>query len=303
MSSNVKDIKPNIKSVGIRPSSVAVKPIAHHNSVIDNKTNDKDIHHGPVNGAILDDSFIIENVQMANSEINNSVRDRSSRTEHTGRSTKSNPQRTDKLQKAFDKMDLGLELREFKSPTALRSPGKACMSVVMPHVECDSEISRWLESLCLVDTAKYVRLFAEHEINIANIHLLTEQQLDIMGVTAIGTRNKMLDAIQSLGVESNSSGSEASCPIPNASIKTPSSTKTVASNANQRQKSTKPSAVSSRPLSKGKAGSRLFPHAQPSKEDLPSGRRPGTTRVTSAPAIKAKLALQKKHYSPGNCVN
>lgn len=65
-------------------------------------------------------------------------------------------------------------------------------------VSCDAEVLQWLKGLQLRDTQKYVRLFADHEMDLSSLRLLTRTQLQQMGVMALGPLNKMVLAIREL---------------------------------------------------------------------------------------------------------
>jgi len=63
---------------------------------------------------------------------------------------------------------------------------------------CDAEVLQWLKGLQLRDTRKYARIFADHELDMSSLRLLTRTQLQQMGVMALGPLNKMVLAIREL---------------------------------------------------------------------------------------------------------
>ncbi len=63
---------------------------------------------------------------------------------------------------------------------------------------CDNEVKLWLETLKLKEAQKYIDLFAEQEINMDSVVLLTRHQLRQMGVTAFGPLNSITSAIDIL---------------------------------------------------------------------------------------------------------
>ncbi|XP_019621594.1 PREDICTED: uncharacterized protein LOC109467910 [Branchiostoma belcheri] len=63
---------------------------------------------------------------------------------------------------------------------------------------CDPAVAAWLASLNLMEQEKYVRIFAENEIDLEGLRLLSEDQLARMGVTAIGAMNKIMFGVEQL---------------------------------------------------------------------------------------------------------
>ena len=80
--------------------------------------------------------------------------------------------------------------------------GKEKQSTEPPKVNvCDEEVRKWLETLKLRETQKYADTFAEHEINMQNVRLLTRNDLREMGISALGPLNSLCSAIDALNKE------------------------------------------------------------------------------------------------------
>ena len=64
---------------------------------------------------------------------------------------------------------------------------------------CDDEVVRWLQTLRLPSTDRYVSIFAEnHVVDMDGVLHLTEKQLKDMGVSAMGTVTKMMRNIREM---------------------------------------------------------------------------------------------------------
>ncbi|XP_078601587.1 uncharacterized protein LOC144876309 [Branchiostoma floridae x Branchiostoma japonicum] len=63
---------------------------------------------------------------------------------------------------------------------------------------CDPAVAAWLASLNLMEQEKYVKIFADNEIDLEGLRLLSEDQLARMGVTAIGAMNKIMFGVEQL---------------------------------------------------------------------------------------------------------
>ncbi len=63
---------------------------------------------------------------------------------------------------------------------------------------CDPEVVAWLQDLKLKDFDRYVKLFAEHEVDMDVLLLITEEQLKEMGIRAVGAYNKILIGLRDL---------------------------------------------------------------------------------------------------------
>ena len=80
--------------------------------------------------------------------------------------------------------------------------GKENQSTEPPKVNvCDEEVQKWLKTLKLRETQKYIDTFAEHEINMQNARLLTRNDLREMGISALGPLNSLCSAIDTLNKE------------------------------------------------------------------------------------------------------
>lgn len=65
-------------------------------------------------------------------------------------------------------------------------------------LQCDPEVTAWLKQLHLKNTDKYIKLFAEHEIDMDGLRYISEDQLKEIGIRAIGAYNRILMAIKDL---------------------------------------------------------------------------------------------------------
>ncbi|XP_066287041.1 uncharacterized protein [Branchiostoma lanceolatum] len=77
-----------------------------------------------------------------------------------------------------------------------RREGIGVRSEVM--TSCDPAVAAWLASLNLMEQDKYVKIFADNEIDLEGLRLLSEDQLARMGVTAIGAMNKIMFGVEQL---------------------------------------------------------------------------------------------------------
>jgi len=75
------------------------------------------------------------------------------------------------------------------------------------------EIAAWLQSLGL---ARYEPSFRANEIDASVLHSLTAEDLKDLGVTAVGHRRRLLDAIAALGTEGSAAVLTAAARCPNA---------------------------------------------------------------------------------------
>ena len=64
--------------------------------------------------------------------------------------------------------------------------------------ECNSEVEFWLHGLGLQDVDKYVKIFADHEIDLLDLEFMTAAQLHDMGVSALGALDKILKGVKDL---------------------------------------------------------------------------------------------------------
>ncbi|KAK6975623.1 serine/threonine-protein kinase drkB [Biomphalaria glabrata] len=63
---------------------------------------------------------------------------------------------------------------------------------------CDPDVRTWLESLGLQSLDHYIQLFAEHQMDIASVRLLTTGALRDMGINALGPIMKIIKGVQIL---------------------------------------------------------------------------------------------------------
>lgn len=66
------------------------------------------------------------------------------------------------------------------------------------QASADCDVVQWIRSLNVKDQSKYIALFAEHEVDMESLKLMSADQLKEMGVTALGTLNKMVHSIGQL---------------------------------------------------------------------------------------------------------
>lgn len=64
--------------------------------------------------------------------------------------------------------------------------------------KCDPLVKKWVRSLGLLEEEKYLKLFADNEIDMSELSQLTPLQLNEMGITAFGALNKILRGIKDL---------------------------------------------------------------------------------------------------------
>ncbi|KAL3880644.1 hypothetical protein ACJMK2_032868 [Sinanodonta woodiana] len=76
---------------------------------------------------------------------------------------------------------------------------------------CDPRVENWLRSLAFVDVEKYIKIFADNEIDMAELELLTPVELHEMGVHAVGALNKMVRGIKRLRGEQDGDVHEVEC--------------------------------------------------------------------------------------------
>ncbi|XP_071087310.1 uncharacterized protein [Haliotis cracherodii] len=63
---------------------------------------------------------------------------------------------------------------------------------------CDPGVVSWLQDLGLRECSRYIEVFAENEIDMETVKDLTADQLNQMGITAVGPVNKILRAVSAL---------------------------------------------------------------------------------------------------------
>ncbi|KAK3588556.1 hypothetical protein CHS0354_027782 [Potamilus streckersoni] len=76
---------------------------------------------------------------------------------------------------------------------------------------CDPRVENWLRGLAFVDVEKYIKIFADNEIDMAELELLTPVELHEIGVHAVGALNKMVRGIKKLRGDQDSDVHEAEC--------------------------------------------------------------------------------------------
>lgn len=76
--------------------------------------------------------------------------------------------------------------------------------------KCDPLVRNWIKSLGLLEEEKYLNLFADNEIDMAEISQLTALQLNEMGITAFGALNKILRGIKNLRKDSHPESQKSS---------------------------------------------------------------------------------------------
>ncbi|XP_052078614.1 uncharacterized protein LOC127716450 isoform X2 [Mytilus californianus] len=64
--------------------------------------------------------------------------------------------------------------------------------------KCDPLVKDWIQSLGLMEEEKYLKMFAENEIDMDEVSQLTALQLNEIGITAFGALNKILRGIKEL---------------------------------------------------------------------------------------------------------
>lgn len=67
-----------------------------------------------------------------------------------------------------------------------------------PVPKCDPDVHLWLRRLGLLEEEKYVQIFAENEIDMEELILLSPEQLNKIGVVAVGAFNKLVRGIEEL---------------------------------------------------------------------------------------------------------
>ncbi|XP_013405886.2 probable serine/threonine-protein kinase drkD [Lingula anatina] len=98
------------------------------------------------------------------------------------------------LQKALEKTD-GLNV--YRGPVSAHNIHSEHSNQVIA-LTCDREVASWLRTLHLQNAEKYLKIFAEHEIDMQSLKLLRERDLRSMGITAVGATSKILFAIKEL---------------------------------------------------------------------------------------------------------
>ena len=105
------------------------------------------------------------------------------------------------LRRMLNKLDIEEKLKKpdgIKVPLGQELQPHAAAAETVGHASCDSSVLKWLQSLHLKDGEKYGRIFAEHEADMESLKLMTEEQLKEMGITAVGTLNKMVFSIKDM---------------------------------------------------------------------------------------------------------
>ncbi|XP_063416470.1 uncharacterized protein LOC134698109 [Mytilus trossulus] len=64
--------------------------------------------------------------------------------------------------------------------------------------KCDPHVKDWIQSLGLMEEEKYLKMFAENEMDMDEVSQLTALQLNEIGITAFGALNKILRGIKEL---------------------------------------------------------------------------------------------------------
>lgn len=64
--------------------------------------------------------------------------------------------------------------------------------------QCNTEVEFWLRGLGIPDVDRYVRIFADNEIDLTDLEFMSASQLHEMGVTAFGALDKILKGIRNL---------------------------------------------------------------------------------------------------------
>ncbi|XP_059141022.1 uncharacterized protein LOC131928886 [Physella acuta] len=82
----------------------------------------------------------------------------------------------------------------FQKDTSLQSPAP---------VKCDAEVEFWLHQLGLQSVESYIALFAEHQMDMASVRLLSANSLRAMGINALGPIMKIIKGVQILCREDN----------------------------------------------------------------------------------------------------
>ncbi|CAG2190477.1 Probable serine/threonine-protein kinase DDB_G0267514,Probable serine/threonine-protein kinase drkC [Mytilus edulis] len=70
--------------------------------------------------------------------------------------------------------------------------------------KCDPHVKDWIQSLGLMEEEKYLKMFAENEMDMDEVSQLTALQLNEIGITAFGALNKILRGIKELKQTKNS---------------------------------------------------------------------------------------------------
>ncbi|XP_046561668.1 serine/threonine-protein kinase BCK1/SLK1/SSP31-like [Haliotis rubra] len=65
-------------------------------------------------------------------------------------------------------------------------------------IVCHQDVVTWLQDLGLRDCNRYIKVFAENEIDMETLKDLTAEQLNQMGITAVGPVNKILRSVSAL---------------------------------------------------------------------------------------------------------
>ncbi|XP_053399085.1 uncharacterized protein LOC123558283 [Mercenaria mercenaria] len=92
-------------------------------------------------------------------------------------------------------------LEDFNTRSNRPSSGRQDITSTSPFAtsrQCNSEVEFWLRGLGIPDVEKYVRIFADNEIDLTDLEFMSASQLHDMGVTAFGALDKILKGIRDL---------------------------------------------------------------------------------------------------------
>lgn len=64
--------------------------------------------------------------------------------------------------------------------------------------QCNTEVEFWLRGLGIADVDRYVRIFADNEVDLTDLEFMSVSQLHDMGVTAFGALDKILKGVRDL---------------------------------------------------------------------------------------------------------
>ncbi|XP_067663814.1 uncharacterized protein [Haliotis asinina] len=91
-----------------------------------------------------------------------------------------------------------MDLKNRGISVSFNAPNGSIDSSTGNKIVCDQDVMAWIQDLGLRECSRYIKVFAENEIDMETLKDLTAEQLNQMGITAVGPVNKILRAVSAL---------------------------------------------------------------------------------------------------------